>query len=386
MIRSVAASLLICAVASLPGCGKEEAAAKTPPKPPPAPVMVAMTTQRDVPIRIQTIATAQPTIIVMLKPQVNGYIAEKLFKVGPVAKGQVMYKLDARPYEAALQHAQAALARDEARVVQDQALARNARDEANRKVELAKQGAATDFEADRAVKAAEAAEALVAADKATVAADKAMIEQARLDIEHCTITSPIDGITGPTLTDFGNVVKENDTQLIQLRQIDPIYIELIVPQRYLTPIRQAMAKGDVPMEISIPESSQPPFSGTLFFVNSAVNEDTGTITVRGIVPNEDKKLWPGQYLHGALTIGMRKGAILLPATAVQNSQSGTYVYIVKPDKTVEMRHIKVAAQVGDQAVVEEGLEPHLMVITEGHLRVVPGAAVDVKNSPQGAQP
>ncbi len=387
---------LLLAVAGLAacvgGCDRGAEAKAAPPKPP-IPVVVGKTQKRDVPIRVEAVGAAKALVNVMLKPQVSGVIVGKKFFVGPVEKGQVMYLIDARPFEAKLHEAEAKLGEDQAKLQQNEALAANARAEADRKKDLLKQGAANQFEYDRSETAAVALEAFARANRASIIADQAAIDDAKLDIEHCTIMSPIDGFTGPTLTDFGNVVKENETELIQLRQIVPSYIEVIVAQKYLDRVRAAMAKKDeenkgkaddekcyVSMEITVPDSpDQKPIIADLRFVNSTVNEDTGTVTLRGIYKNEDKRLWPGQYLNIAIILGTRTGAVLVPTTALQTSQIGTYVYVVGADNKVAMRTVKAAEAVGDQTVIESGLEPDLTVVTEGQLRLTPGAVVEVRN-------
>jgi multidrug efflux system membrane fusion protein len=381
----------------LSGCVKPPEQAAAAPKPP-VPVLAGMSVKRDVPIRVEAVGAAKALVIVMLKPEISGIIREKLFMVGPVKKGQLMYKLDARQYEATLKQAEARLAENQAKLAQNEALAANARSEADSKMTLYKKGAGTQYEADQAGRVGLATEALVRSTRAAIIADDAAISQAKLDIERCSIYSPIDGYTGPTLTDNGNVVKANETELIQLRQIVPTYLEVTVAQKYLTQVRTAMAKaeaetpgGRVPLEITVPDSpGSPPIAGELAFVNSSVNEDSGTITLRGISPNKDKRLWPGQYINIAIILGTRPGAVLVPSTAVQSSQKGTFIYVVKPDKSVEMRMVKASDAIGDQTVIESGLEPGLTVVTEGQLRLVPGATVTIKNeqdlSPTAAAP
>ncbi len=369
LLPAGAAALALAAGLAIPfnGCS-----AKALPARPAAavPVVVAPCVQRDVPIRVEAIGMVRAYNVVTLKPQVAGIIVEKHFTDGqPVASGDRLYRIDSRPFVALLDQAEAILARDKA-------LAANARLDAQRKKDLQSRQASSPFEVDEAESIARAAEA-------TVAADEAAVRDARLQVEYCEIRSPIDGYVGATLADAGNVVKANETELVVLRQVSPIYVELAVPQRYLPEVRRLMAGERLPVSAKIPGTDGDPLSGALAFVDNSVDERTGTITLRGIFGNEDGRLWPGQYVEAAVTLGTRREALIVPAQAVQAGQQGTYVYVVNPDNTVALVPVTAGDSAGGETVVSGALAPGQPVVIEGHLRLRPGASVQVTESGEG---
>lgn len=381
---SVAAAVCLLGALMQTGCTKESAA-KPPPMPVASPVVVAQAQKRDVPLKVESVATAKPFIIINVKPQISGMIVQKLFTAGQwVDKGFVLYRLDDRPYRAELEQAVARMARD-------QALAEHAKSEADRKTELARTRSASPWEAEQATTTYKAA-------VAQVEADKAEIEQIKLKIEYCEIKAPIDGYLGPTITYGNNVVKENETLMVVIHQITPIYVEMAVPQRHLADVRRAMAQAaeakakdakaaGVPFEVLLPDDvNGEAIGGELLFINNTVDEETGTLVVRGVFPNKDRRLWPGQYLRGRLTIGVLKDAVVIPAAALQESQNGTYVFIVKPDNTVEMRPVTAGTQLKEQIVVTKGLSGGETVVTEGQLRLIPGAKVELNKPAADSKP
>lgn len=320
--------------------------------------------QRDVPVTVEAIGMVRAFSVVTVRPQVAGIIVEKLFNDGQrVARGDLLYRLDRRPFVAAMEQAEANLARD-------RALAANARLDAERKKDLQSRQASSPFEVD-------SAESLARAAEAAVAAGEAALRDARLQVEHCEILSPIDGYVGATLADAGNVVKANETELVVLRQVSPIYVELAVPQRYLPDVRRLAAGEPLPVEAVIPGAQDAAARGELAFVDNTVDERTGTIMLRGVFANEDARLWPGQFVEASVTLGLRRGAIVVPAQAVQSGQQGTFVYAVNPDGTAALVSVAVAGSDGGETVVTGDLEPGRLVVTEGHLRLRPGAAVIV---------
>ncbi len=367
-----AGALALAAGLAVPfnGCSAK-APAGSPARPAtPVPVVVAPCAQRDVPIRVAAIGMVRAYNVVTLKPQVAGIIVERLFTDGqPVARGDRLYRIDSRPFVASLEQAEAILARDKA-------LAANARLDAQRKKDLQSRQASSPFEVDEAESIARAAEA-------TVAADEAAVRDARLQVEYCEIRSPIDGYVGATLADAGNVVKANETELVVLRQVSPIYVELAVPQRYLPEVRRLMAGERLQVSARIPGADGDPVAGALAFVDNTVDEKTGTITLRGIFGNEDGRLWPGQYVEAAVTLGTRRGALIVPAQAVQAGQQGTYVYALNPDNTVALVPVTTGDSAGGETVVSGALAPGQPVVIEGHLRLRPGAAVQVTTSDGG---
>ncbi|MBI1369974.1 MAG: efflux RND transporter periplasmic adaptor subunit [Planctomycetes bacterium] len=362
-------ALLIGMALSIGGCSKEPAQAQgaappAPKAPPKMPVRVAQSVKADVPVSVDAIAWVKAFSIITVKPQVSAMALKKHMKPGDhVTVGQVLYTLDARPFEAALAQAQADMERDKA-------LASKARAEADRDKQLVTKNAASEWELEQAVATAKAADA-------QVAADEAMIHDAQLKIEHCTIKSPIDGYVGPTLTDAGNVVKENDTELIVLRQVQPIYVEMAVPQDRLPAIRAAMDSGNVPVDVTIAGEEDKPEVGRLAFINNTVNEDAGTITLRAVFDNPSLRLWPGLYVQASIHIGTDTGAVLVPDTAIQTGQNGTYVYIVQPDNTVESVPVTIGRQHAGSTVILTGVEPGQTIVTDGQLRLAPGMGIQI---------
>lgn len=346
-------------------------------KMPPVPVIVGHATKKDVPIRIDVVGTAQPLSIVTLKPQVAGFILKKAWHFGdPIHKGQLLYVIDPRPFQVALDQAKARLLQDQAKLAQDQALEANAKLEAKKKQLMFKRQAATEFEAQQSQNSADAATATVQADHALVEADKAAIDQAKLDLGYTEVRSPIDGYSGPTITDAGNVVKANETELIKLFQIKPIYIECAVPQRYMDNIRGAMASHGVNLDVTVPDDPAVHESAKLQFVNT-VDTDTGTIKLRGVTANDHQRLWPGQYINVSVVLGEHKGAVLVPSQALQTSQKGSFVWVVKGDGSVAIQLVELGDVIGEQTIVTHGLSGDETVVTEGQIRLTPTAHVQV---------
>lgn len=365
------------------GCEKADAdgapAAAKPTGPRAVPVQVAVAERRDVPLAINVIGAAKAFSIVTLKPQISGVILEKKFRVGdPVTEGQLMFVIDPRPFDAALHEAEAKLAQDLAKIDEDRALAVNARADAERMAGLHKQGAATSFETDKSAALAVSREAMVAADDAAVAADRAIIEQARLNLAYTQIHSPIDGYTGPTLTDAGNVVKANETELITVHKIEPIYIECSIPEKYLPAVRRAMAgEAGVTLEARIPGEQGVQDTARLQFINNTVDESTGMIKMRGVAANQHRALWPGQYLNVSVVYGRHANAVLVPSRAIQQSQKGDFVWVVGPDHKAEVHHVTLGDEVGDQTIIKTGVDGGATVVTIGQLRLTPGATVQI---------
>lgn len=367
---ALTAALAAFLTVAIGGCSDHESEARgaSPQQAEAVPVRVGRAIRADVPLTIEAIATAKAFSVVTIKPRVSGVAISKHFTPGQlVAAGDLLYKLDPRPYALALAKAEAGLSKS-------RALAKRARTIAHRKSELAAQNAASHWERDEA-------EAEAMALEAQAEADQAAADEARLDLEHCTITSPIDGFVGPTLTDAGSAVNANETELVVVRQVQPIYVELAVPQRRLDEIRAAMSRGDVPVSVTIPgngeEAAGEPERGSLLFVNNTVTEETGTITLRGLFKNENARLWPGRYVNGSISLGVERDAVLVPAAAVQTGQEGAYVYLLTADQTVELRPVRIGPERDGQVVIVDGLSPDAMVVTDGHLRLKPGAPVKV---------
>jgi multidrug efflux system membrane fusion protein len=331
------------------------------------PVLAGPVGQKDVPLQLLAIGRVEAYATVSIKIRVTGEITQVHFREGQeVKKGDLLFTIDPRPYQAALDEAQARLERDTA-------LLAKAEKDAERYSQLV-QG---DYvSADRYEQARSTADAL----KATVAADKAQVESARLQLSYCYIRSPFTGRTGSLLVKQGSMIKANeDTGMMDIAQIQPIYVSFSVPEQNLPAIKEYMAQGPLKVEAVPPEAAQPPEEGTLTFIDNQVNRQTGTILLKGTFANTEKHLWPGQFVNVVLTLTTRPNATVVPAQAIQVGQQGQFVYVIKPDLTVEPRPVVISTTLDGEAVVEKGLTPGEQVVTDGQLRLMPGAKVEIKD-------
>jgi len=371
---------LACAIASLAflACkgGAQQARA-----PDAVPVTVAPVAKKDVPLLIRAIGSVEPIESVQVRSQVAGQLLQVHFREGQeVKKGDLLFSIDPRPFRAALLQAQGALARDRARAHDAEATAR-------RLEGLVKKEYVTQQQAETARAEANAAQA-------TLQADEAAVEAARLNLAYCEIRSPITGRTGSVLVKAGNVVKVSDTILVVIDQLRPIYVSFSVPERALPQIRARRGErlavlaqpsdqkpGEVPEARPMRGEAQ---KGELTFVDNAVNTVTGTILLKGTFPNTDDSLWPGQYVLVTLKLGEQHDAVVAPAVAIQRGQQGQYAFVVKQDGTVESRPVTVGSSAEQDAVIDKGLEPGEMVVTDGQLRLSPGTKVQVKGGAAGS--
>jgi len=333
------------------------------------PVKVAVAEQKAVPVQLQAVGTVEAFATVSIKSRIDGQLVGVHFREGQnVKKGDLLFTIDPRPYESAIKEARARLDRDAA-------LAGKAELDAKRYAELvAKNFVSSDkFEQFRAN-----AEAL----RATVAADRAALERAQLNLDYCFIRAPMTGRTGRLLVDQGAQIKANDDKggMVEIMQIMPISVGFAVPQQHLAAIKTHMAAGPLKVEADIPESELKPEAGTLSFLDNKVNTQTGTVLLKGTFANQDRLLWPGQFVMATLTLTTRSDAVVIPSVAIQVGQDGQFVYVVKPDMTVESRTVAPGMSVGDGVVVDKGLAAGERVVTEGQLRLVPGAKVQISNS------
>ena len=219
---------------------------------------------------------------------------------------------------------------------------------------------------------------------AAVQADKANVENSRLQLAYCTIRSPIDGRVGSVLINKGNVIKANDLVMVTINKVMPIYVTFSVPEQNLSDIKKYMAAGSLNVEAVIPGDEKRPAQGVLTFVNNAVDTTTGTIQLKGTFENKDKKLWPGQFVNVSVTLTTQRNAVVMPSAALQAGQQGQYVFVVKPDFTVESRPVTVARTYGDLTVVAQGLKAGEKVVTDGQLQLIPGTRVELKEE-QGSK-
>lgn len=334
------------------------------------PVSVAVAEKRDVPERLKTIGTIEPVATVIVKPRINGQLLETKFVEGQDVKaGDVLLVIDQRPFQAALHEA-------EARQAQSKTMAADA----GRWMERVKQAEQNSATTSRETEAARAA--LDAAQAAVLGAD-AQVETARLNLDYCTIRAPIAGKAGTLMVKAGNVVKENETALVEINQIAPINAGFAVPERYLSAVRAGQAKAALTVEAAPQEHPDQAAAGKLSFIDNKVDTATGTVRLRGTFENADGRLWPGEFVSVMLTLGTRQGAVIVPARAVQESQKGTFVYVVT-NGAAEERFVKVAQTEGESAVLAEGLSGGETVVTDGHLRLVPGAKVQPQKAREAA--
>jgi membrane fusion protein, multidrug efflux system len=335
------------------------------------PVSVVKAVQKTVPISLTAIGSGEAYSTVSIKSQVNAELEQVHFTQGEfVKKGQLLFTLDKRPFESALAQAQANLARDKAQAALDQV-------QSNRYRKLFDAGVTPKEQFDQMQANADAQEAAVHADEAAV-------QSAKLQLEYCTITSPIDGRTGALQVYPGNLVKQNDVPiLIVINQITPLFVDFSIPEQYLGVVKEFMAKGRLQVEAT-PTGDTTPETGTLTFVDNTVDQTTGTIKLKGTFPNGDHRLWPGQFSAVSLRLSVEENATIVPSQAVQTGQSGDFVYVVKSDLTAESRPVKVARTIGGDAVIAKGIEPGETVVTDGQLRLIPGIKVEIKPSQPGS--
>ena len=361
-------SLITLAVAlvGLTACGNTKAA---PPPPPPAPVTTATVVRQDVPLQIRAIGAVEAYSNVSVKTQVTGELTGVFFKEGQdVKKGQLLFTLDKRPFQAALNQAQAAVARDRAQ-------AANAQAQARRYAGLFAAGVVSKEENDQIAANADALDAAVAADEAAV-------ENARVQLQYCSIYSPIDGRTGSLMIHLGNMIKANDTPfLVSINQVEPIYVTFTVPEQALAEIKRYAAQNALPVQAIIASDSRGPAKGKLSFIDNTVDQSTGTIKLKGEFANTDRRLWPGQFVDAVLNLADQRNAIVVPTQALQNGQQGQFVFVVKPDLTAEKRDVVLDRTQEGLAVISKGLQPGEQVVTDGQLSVVPGGKVALRSNP-----
>jgi multidrug efflux system membrane fusion protein len=382
----------LAAVLALAGC--ERAGSAQAPAPPLAvPVTAGEAVEKRVPIQLTAVGNAMAYTTVGIKSQVNGQLVQVHFKEGgDVRTGDLLFTIDPRPFEAALRQAEAALLQRHAEVQQaianlerDTAQLANARVQERRYRELV----------DRELVAREQYEQLqtnLAAMAATVQADRAAVENAKaseraaqaavdnakLQLQYTAIRAPIDGRTGNLLVQNGNIAKANDDNpMVVINQVHPMYVSFAVPEQHLADIKKYRAEGQLRVEVRPPHQSQTLATGELTFINNAVDQTTGTIQLKATFANTDNALWPGQFLDVVLTLRTRT-AIVVPSQAIQPGQQGPFVFVVKADATVESRPVAPGTRLGAETIIEQGLRAGERVVTDGQLRLVPGAKVEIR--------
>lgn len=357
------------------------------------PVTVAVASEKNVPVEIQVIGNVEAYSTISVKAQVGGELTELMIHEGDyVKKDQVLFTIDKRPLEAALNQAvanvakdQAALGQAEANVDRDSAQAKYAESQAARYADLFKAGVISKDQSEQLSASADALRHTVAADKAAIesaraaiGSSKAMVDNARVQLGYTTTRSPIDGRTGSITVKQGNVVLPNNQELMTINQVEPIYVTFSVPEAQLTAVKRYMDLGKLEVRAKPQDDAASEETGVLTFVDNSVDVTTGTIKLKGTFPNTDHKLWPGEFVRVTLRLTTQQNAVVVPNEAVQTGQNGTFVYVVKTDRTVESRAVVTGARVNQDMVVDKGLDVGETVVTEGQLRLAPGSRVVVR--------
>jgi len=360
--------LITVAMTSLTACGKkDQPQAANASARPAAPVVVAVAEQRDVPVQLSAIGNVESYQTVQIRSQVNGQIQSIFFKEGQdVHKGQLLFQLDKKPFQADLEKAQGMLQHDEAQ-------AANSRLQAERYNVLEMQGVASKEQADQV-------RAQAKADASAVYADKAAVDAAKVQLQYTDIKAPIDARTGALLMNVGNLVKANDTPfLVQLNQVTPIYATFSIPENQLDAVRK-FAAGNLKV-LAFPKGQNTnPAEGKLTFIDNGVDMQTGTVKLKATFANKDRRLWPGQYVDVVLNLSTRKQAVLVPTKAIQTGQQGQYVYVVTPQSTAESRNVETSGTYQNSTVIAGGVSAGEKVVVDGQLRVAPNAKVLVQST------
>jgi membrane fusion protein, multidrug efflux system len=355
------ASLLLLALA---GC-ESKAAMPSSFERPPSPVSVAPAVVQDVPVYLDAIGKSVAREVVSIQPQVSGRITEIRFSDGADVKtGDLLFTIDPRPYQAQLDAAEANLA-------QAKAVLALAKIEANRVTDLVNSRAVSKSDVDTKRNAVDVAEAQIKLAEASLAT-------ARLNLEYCSIRSPIDGRAGQRLVDLGNVVTPNSGPLLVIQKLDPIYAEFTIAENDLGSVQKSMAQSPLKVQVRLPDEQDAPREGELTFLDNSVLESTGTVKLRATVPNGDHRFWPGRFVKIRLVLSTIPGAVLIPAAAPQMSAKGPFVYVVKEDSTAELRPVTPGQRQGDLLVVEQGVKPGEKIVVNGQMGVMPGGKVRVE--------
>ncbi|MEP7362800.1 MAG: efflux RND transporter periplasmic adaptor subunit [Acidobacteriota bacterium] len=359
---------------------------------PGATVKVAVSETRTVPIEIKTIGSVDPVTTIVVRARIGGALTKVYFTEGQlVKKDELLFEIDPRPYQEAIRQAEANIARDRALMAQDEANLASAEaqeahygKQAERYVKLAEQGIFSREQADQAEVEARARRTRVKAEragidsaKASIVADQSALDTAKLNLAYCTIRSPITGRTGQILVKQDNLVKANDVDLVTIHQVQPVNVIFGVIESYLPTIRARM--GRLPVTATVPNTSLAPSLGSVVFMDNMVDRNSGTIRLKAVFPNADAKLWPGQFVDVSVKLEEQRNAVVVPGNAVQVGQNGSFVYVVKADKTVEVRPVKTGARLDRLVTILEGLDSGETVVTEGQIRLAPGARVRIES-------
>jgi membrane fusion protein, multidrug efflux system len=370
--RRILSGLLLIALFLLSGCsdnaggkGKEGGRSKKI-----VPVAVGRSEKKTVSVEIHAVGTVEPNATVGIRSQITGTLKGVHFKEGAdVKKGDLLFTIDPRPFAALLNQSQGSLARDRAEL-------NNAHRELERYTQAVRKGYVSTEQADQA-------ETKTSTLAATVKADEAAVENARLQLEYCSIASPIDGRAGELLADQGNLIKANaDTAMVTINQIIPIKVSFAVPGKNLPEIKKYQAVGS--LKVLIPVSEGEPQTGTFSFLDNTVDPTTGTIRLKAEFANKDRALWPGEYVNVRLILTARQDAVVVPSAAIQIGQKGAHIYVVKPDMTVEDRQVTTGTVTDGETVIESGIQAGEQVVTDGQQQLTDGTKVEERVSQSAA--
>jgi multidrug efflux system membrane fusion protein len=382
----------------LGGCKKEQVKTAAA-GPPVVPVSVAKATEEPAPTELRVVGTVDASSVVQVKSLVPGQLERVAFTEGQtVAKGDLLFVIDKRPFLEALRQAEAAVGRDKAQISQaeavlarDSAQAKFAETDAARYAELSKAGVVSKSQydqsrtsADVSREAARATQASIESAKAALEADQAAVGNAKLNLSYCEIHAPISGRTGNLLVHAGNLVKVNDAPMVVINQVSPVFVNFAAPERHLAAIRRLSAARKLPVLARANDNPGREARGELSLIDNAVDTNTGTIKLKATFGNQDRMLWPGQFVTVVLTLDTQP-ATLVPTEAVQSGQHGSFVYVVKPDNHVEIRPVTTGRAVAGKTVIEKGVAAGDTVVTDGHLRLFPGAEIKAVDAVQGGK-
>lgn len=355
--------MLIILMAGIEACSPPE----KPPADRPVPVAVATAVQKAVPVTITAVGSVEASQTVSVRSRTDGLIARIYFTEGQdVRQGELLLELDSRAQAAALRQAEATLQKDTAQ-------AQNARVTQQRYAMLLEKNYVSREEYD----VVRTNQAML---EATIQADQAAVDNARVELQYCRIYAPITGRTGLRKVDQGNLIKASDTEIVTINQTQPVNIAFSIPDREEPRVKDARSKGPLAVEAILPGDTRPE-QGTLAFIDNAIDKTTGTITLKGIFPNREKRLLPGQFVDVRLLLSTLPAAIIVPTRSIEQGQAGPFVYVMRPDATVEMRPVATGPPAGDATVIAHGLRLGERVVTDGQLRLKPGAKVQIKGQP-----
>lgn len=365
-LRTPLIFMVMIILAILTGCSRDDPkkARAEDPKKAPVPVTVAAAEEKSVPIELRAVGNVRAFSTVSVKAQVGGELIAVHFKEGQEVKcGDLLFTIDPAPFESRLKQAEANLAKHQAEL-------QNAQKQVERYGSVVKKGYVSKENYDQVSTDAIALEAGVLADKAAV-------ENAKLDLKDCFIRSPITGYTGELKVHRGNLIKanDNDRPMVTINQTSPIYLAFSVPERNLPEVKRHMKTRKLDVLAEVPGMEARPLRGELASIDNTVDPGTGTIQLKAMFPNRDTSLWPGQFVNVTLTLGKQDAAVIVPSHTVQAGQQGPFVFVVRPDLIAEVRLIVVGRTLGEKTVIDKGIKPGEWIVTDGHLKLFPGAKV-----------